>query len=62
MNKSKYIIIRVGTKLFFSRHITYDMNHWVRDVKECRKFNTFKEALNCIKKYDLKHCMILKEG
>ena len=67
-NEKRYVIVRVNenklgtTTLFFSRNITYEMNHWVRDIKECRKFKNYNDALYCKKKYNLKQCMILKEG
>lgn len=58
---NKYFIIRTDSKMYFSRNITYSMNHYVRDIEKSRHFRSFNDALMCIKKYNLKKCMILKE-
>ena len=59
--KNKYVIFENDKKIYFARHITYGMNHFVRNINEARHFRSYNEALNYTIKYNLKNCTILKE-
>lgn len=59
MNKGYYFIVR-NNGTYFSKHITKNMNHWVSDKKDARKFRELRCALDCIDNYDLNNVEVVK--
>lgn len=50
--KNKLVIVKNG--VYFKRHITDGMNHYVRDIKEAKIFNSFQDIEETISKYKIK--------